>query len=206
VAVELERISADLADVVAAARRSLVSIRNGRRGAGAGSIWHPDGLILTNAHVVERRSITVTLPDGRAMPARVVAREPAFDLAALSVEAEGLPAIELGDSREIRSGELVIALGHPWGVEGAAAAGVVIGIGPGPVDHPMPGNEWIVAGLMLRPGNSGGPLIDARGRLVGINTMMTGPEVAMAVPVHVAKDFLQRSLTEHHYGRQGRAA
>ena len=205
-AAEIERVSDDLAGVVETARRSLVSIQNGRRGAGAGSIWHRDGLVLTNAHVVDGRSVRVTLPDGRVLPARVLAREPDLDLAALAVEADDLPAIKLGDSRRLRPGQLVVALGHPWGVEGAAAAGAIIGVGPAPPNFPMSDREWVVAGLRLRPGNSGGPLIDARGRLVGINSMMTGPEVAMAVPVHTAKDFLQRALEADLSRRRGQAA
>ena len=195
-----------MAQVVETARRSLVEIRDGRTGAGAGSIWHADGLILTNAHVVGRGSIRVTLPDGRHVPGRVLARDPDLDLAALSVEAGDLPAIEPGDSVRLQPGELVIALGHPWGVEGAAATGIVIGVGHGPPESPMSEREWVAASLRLRPGNSGGPLIDARGRLVGINTMITGPEVAMAVPVHLAKGFLREPLAASRGGRQGRAA
>ena len=190
----LEGIGADMADITGRVRGSLVQIRNGGRGAGAGSIWHPDGLIVTNAHVVGSRSIHVILPDGRELPGRLMAREPSLDLAALKVDTEGLPAIELGDSRNLRPGEMVISLGHPWGVEGAAAAGVVIGVGPGPPDSATSGREWVIASLRLRPGHSGGPMVDSRGRLIGINTMITGPAVAMAVPVHVAKDFLQRAL------------
>ncbi len=205
-AVHLERLSDDMAGVVETARRSLVGIRNGHRGAGAGSIWHPGGLVLTNAHVVDGRSVRVTLPDGRVLPARMLAHEPDLDLAALAVEAEDLPAIELGDSRRLRPGQLVMALGHPWGVEGAAAAGAVIGMAPAPAGFPMSDREWVLAGLRLRPGNSGGPLIDTRGRLVGINSMMTGPEVAMAVPVHAAKDFLQRALHADLGGRGSQAA
>lgn len=186
----LEGIGAGMADIAEGVRGSLVQIRNGERGAGAGSIWHPDGLIVTNAHVVGGRSIRVVLPDGRELPGRLMAHEPSLDLAALKVDAVGLPAIELGDSRRLRPGELVISLGHPWGVEGAAAAGIVIGVGPGAPDSPMPGREWVIASLRLRPGHSGGPMVDSRGRLIGINTMITGPAVAMAVPVHVAKGFL----------------
>jgi len=195
-----------MADVAGGVRGSLVQIRDGDRGAGAGSIWHADGLIVTNAHVVGSRSIHVILPDGREVPGLLIAHEPTLDLAALAVDAGGLPAIELGDSRSLRPGELVISLGHPWGVEGAAAAGVVIGVGLGPSDSPTSGREWVIASLRLRPGHSGGPMVDSRGRLVGINTMITGPAVAMAVPVHVAKGFLQRALKAGKGRRDVRAA
>ena len=180
--------------VVDEGRLSLVHIRSGGHGAGAGTVWHPDGLILTNAHVAGRGRLEVRLSDGRSLPAWVLARSDTLDLAALAVEAEGLPVMAPGESRSLRPGQLVMALGHPWGVAGAAAAGVVIGVG----SH-LPGmgrsrREWVGVSLNLRPGNSGGPLIDAQGRLVGVNTVMTGPEVGLAVPVHVAKAFLVDSL------------
>jgi serine protease Do len=176
------------------ARRSLVSISNGRHGAGAGTIWHPDGLILTNAHVVRLHSPRVTLPDGLSIPARVLAHDANLDLAALRVDATDLPTIELGRSKRLQPGQWVLALGHPWGVPSAATAGVVIGIGP-PPEMGMPGRELIHVGLHLRPGHSGGPLVDIDGLLVGINTMMAGPDVGLAVPVHVVKAFLRQSLT-----------
>ncbi|GAB4539560.1 MAG: hypothetical protein Kow0063_28490 [Anaerolineae bacterium] len=182
-----------LSAAAAEARRSLVSISNGWRGAGAGTIWHPEGLILTNAHVIQLRSPQVTLPDGRAAPARVLAHDKELDLAALRVEASGLPTIELGDSKRLRPGEWVLALGHPWGVTGAATAGVVIGMGP-PPEVGAPGRELLHVGLHLRPGYSGGPLVDIEGRLVGINTMMAGPDVGLVVPVHVVKTFLRRAI------------
>jgi len=189
----LQQLNDELSKIAEEARRSLVSISNGRRGAGAGTIWHPDGLILTNAHVVQLHSPKVTLPDGRTAPARVLAHDKVLDLAALRVDAADLPTIELGDSQGLQPGEWVLALGHPWGVAGAATAGVVIGMGP-PPEMAMPGRELIHVGLHLRPGHSGGPLVDTSGRLVGINTMMAGPDVGMAVPVHVVKGFLRQAL------------
>ncbi len=189
----LQQLNHELSTVAKEARRSLVSISNGRRGAGAGTIWHSDGLILTNAHVVQLRSPKVTLPDGQTAPARVLAHDKKLDLAALRVDAADLPTIELGNSQRLQPGEWVMALGHPWGVAGAATAGVVIGMGP-PPEMTMPGRELIHVGLHLRPGHSGGPLVNTSGRLVGINTMMAGPDVGMAVPVHVVKGFLRQAL------------
>lgn len=216
----LQQLDGEMAALVDRARQSLVEISNGQRGHGAGTIWHPDGLVLTNAHVVHVHSPQVTLPDGRTLPARLLACNPKLDLAALRIEAAGLPTVELGDSTRLRAGEWVMALGHPWGVAGAVSGGVVIGVGaewaelPRPRDDSRglssrprrgrsetrqvhsepPGGEWLVAGLQLRPGHSGGPMIDARGRLVGINTLMAGPGVGVAVPVHVVKRFLQQAL------------
>ena len=190
----LQQLSSDVADLVAGVRQSLVQIHNGSRGAGAGSIWHQDGLIVTNAHVVGSRNLTVALPDGREMPGRVIAHDKDLDLAAVAVDATGLPNIEVGDSRSLRPGHVVLAMGHPWGVAGAVTAGVVIGMGASHEGHGSADREWLITNLSLRPGNSGGPMLDAEGRLVGVSTMITGPEIAMAVPVHVAKTFLQDAL------------
>lgn len=190
----LQDFNSEMATAVETVQRSLVRIGNGRGGMGAGTIWHPDGLIITNAHVVGRHALTVILTDRRRLPARVLASDKARDLAALMVDAAALPTIELGDSRKLQPGQWVFAVGHPWGVVGAATAGVVIGVEAQPHELPTAGREWIVVNLRLRPGYSGGPLVDGHGRLVGINTMMTGPDVGMAVPVHLAKAFLRETL------------
>jgi serine protease Do len=189
----LRQMNAEVADLAETVRRSLVQIWNGRHGSGAGTVWHPEGLILTNAHVVGRRSLRVTLPGGGTQPARLLARSKDLDLAALSVEATGLPTIELGRSEQLQPGQWVLAMGHPWGVVGAATAGVVIDVG---VPHELSalGRELIQVDLPLRPGYSGGPLVDVQGRLLGINTMMAGPEVGLAVPVHEVKRFLRKAL------------
>ncbi len=189
----VQSLNGDLASVIEAAQRSLVQVHDGRRGAGSGLIWSPDGLIITNAHVVSGRSAPeVTLPDGTTVPARIVGSDPGLDLAALSVDAGGLESLTRGSSRDLLPGELVIAVGHPWGVNGAATAGVMIATGAGLPDTPESDREWIAASLKLRPGHSGGPLIDAEGRLVGINTMITGPSVGLAVPIHVVEGFVSR--------------
>jgi serine protease Do len=190
----LQQLNAELAAIALRARNGLVQVHNGRRGAGAGTIWHPDGLILTNAHVAANRSLRVTLPDGRSLPARLLARDRARDLAALAVEATGLPTIELGDSRRLQPGQWVLALGHPWGVRDAATAGIITGTGRHLPEMPLSDREWIAVSLHLRPGHSGGPLVDDHGRLVGINTIMAGPDLGLAVPVHAAKHFLHEML------------
>lgn len=136
----------------------------------------------------------VVLPDGQTLPARVLARDPGHDLAALGVKASGLPAVELGDSRGLYPGQWVLALGHPWGVAGAVTAGVVAGVDARLPEMPLADWDWIAVSLHLRPGHSGGPLVDEAGWLVGINTIMAGPDVGLAVPVYVAKDFLGRAL------------
>ena len=190
----LQRLNDGFSDVVESVWPSLVQVRVGRNGgAGGGTVWHTNGLVMTNAHVVQRGPVEVLLRDGRRFPARLIAQDQRLDVAALSIDASGLPTIPLGESTALRPGQLVMAAGHPWGVEGAVATGVVIGIGADSGtghDH----RELVTVSLNLRPGNSGGPLIDARGRLVGINAMVTGPEVGLAVPVHVVKRFLKNAL------------
>jgi serine protease Do len=220
----LQQLDGEMAELVDNARQSLVEISDGCRGHGAGTIWHPDGLVITNAHVVHGRAPQVTLATGQTLPARLLADSRVLDLAALKIDASGLSTVELGDSGQLRAGEWVMALGHPWGVSGAVSSGVVIGVGaewadlPRPHPEPRglssrprrgrietrqdrsdpPSGEWLVAGVQLRPGHSGGPMIDAHGRLVGINTMMAGPGVGVAVPVHVVKRFLQQALQRSH--------
>ncbi len=100
----------------------------------------------------------------------------------------------MGDSAALQPGDWVTAIGHPWGVSGAANGGVVIGTGADLPELSPSSREWVAVSMRLRPGNSGGPLVDARGRLIGINTMITGPSVGMAVPVNAVKRFLRQFL------------
>ena len=217
----LEQLNEDMGEVVDRVGKSLERVSVGGKGFGAGSVWHSDGLIITNAHVVSggrdgrrvSKNLKVTLRDGTTHPARLLALDARHDLAALSIDVKtgdvagcntgdggGLMPVTLGDSRNLEPGQWVMALGHPYGVAGAVTGGAVIGWG---TDLPKIGSsvrpegqqrEWIAVGLSLRPGHSGGPLVDAQGRLVGICAMMAGPEVGMAVPVHTAKEFLRREL------------
>ena len=135
----------------------------------------------------------MTLSDGRELPARLLARNKHLDLAALAVDEIGLPAMTIGDSRHLQPGQILLAAGHPWGVLGAVTAGVFIGHESSRGQGGR-GREWLVTDLRLRPGNSGGPMFHADGEMVGVSTMITGPDVAMAVPVHVAKGCLQEAL------------
>jgi len=203
----LEQLNLEVGDVVDKTRQSLVQVHNGG-GAGSGTIWHRDGLIVTNAHVVSgsarrhgpKGDLRVTLPDGTTLPARLLARDEGRDVAALLVQAKELTPIELGTSRDLQPGQWVLAVGYPWGVAGAATAGIVIGTGEDLPGTPAPAREWIAVSLELRPGHSGGPLVDVQGRLVGVNTMMAGPEVGMAVPVHVVKELLRQELGTERAG------
>ena len=189
----LQQLNSEMSSVVEMARHSLVKVSNGQNGAGAGTILHHNGLILTNAHVVRQRAIEVIMPDDRQLPAKIIAHDAELDLAALSVAAENLPTIELGDATSLKPGHLVLALGHPWSIPGVVCAGSIIDVGL-PLEIPQIRYEFIQAGLQLRPGHSGGPLVDIQGRLVGINTMITGPKVGLAIPIHVVKEFLRQNL------------
>ncbi len=195
----INQINSEASSLLESNLRSLVQVQSGRHGAGAGTIWHSDGLIVTCAHVVGRRenNLSVMLADGRSFPARLLAKDSSVDLAALAIDATGLPAVTVGDSRSLRPGDWISALGHPWGVKGSATSGVVIGIGDDLEEIEgiwRTRKDWIAAHLHLRPGYSGGPMIDAYGRMVGVNSMMTGPDVGVAVPVSTAKAFLQEAM------------
>lgn len=192
----LWQFSTGMASVGERVLPAVVQIRNGRHGAGTGTIWHRDGLLVTNAHVVMSRrvsqsSLTVQLADGREFTPRLVGVDAERDLAVLRIDAHDLPTIELGSSQQLQPGQMVFAFGFPWGVAGGATSGVVIGVGAHLGDLVSTQNEWVAASLHLRPGHSGGPMVDAAGRLIGINTLMNGPDVGVAVPVDVAKRFVK---------------
>jgi serine protease Do len=130
----------------------------------------------------------VELWDGRRFDARVAARDPRSDLATLQIRAEGLEPATPGDSDSLRAGELVMAVGNPMGFAGALSTGVVHSTGPLPGMGRQP---WIRAGVRLAPGNSGGPLANAQGHVVGINTAIENG-LGLAVPVSLVRGFLQR--------------
>lgn len=160
-----------------------------RGGNGAGVVWRSDGLIVTNRHVVRGDGAEIALADGRRFPGRVTARHPDRDLALIKVEADDLPAAEVGDSSTVRPGQIVLAIGHPIGFKGAVTAGIVVAAGQAATpDGPRTG-DWLQADVTLLPGNSGGPLLDARGRVVGINTMVSGA-LSLAVPSQAVEVFV----------------
>ncbi|HYL63158.1 MAG TPA: trypsin-like peptidase domain-containing protein [Candidatus Methylomirabilis sp.] len=177
---------ADFGEVSEKLRRSTVLIHCGDRGSGSGLIWQSDGLILTNAHVARGARTCVQLWDGREFEAAVISRDPRADLAALRVEALDLPSVEVADCSKLRPGELAIAIGNPLGFVGALTTGVIHAIGP---LRGFGSRHWVQANVRLAPGNSGGPLADARGRLIGINTMVAG-RLALAVPSNTVSQFL----------------
>ena len=177
-------IDGDLTAVTERLRRITVQVHGSSGGTGSGVIWISNGLIVTNAHVA-RDTAAVVLPGGRAIEARGLAWDPEYDLAALALDAEGLSAADVGDSDRLRVGDLVVAVGSPFGLVGAVTAGVIHAIGP----RRTAGSSFIRADLRLAPGNSGGPLADARGRVIGVNAMIVGG-LALAVPSRVVARFL----------------
>jgi serine protease Do len=187
------RNSGDFGQIAEQLRRSTVRVfddhGNGDRGSGSGVIWDSEGLILTNAHVVRRKQAHVELWDGRGFPAVVAARDEHRDLAALRINTFGLPAASAADSSRVRAGELVMAVGNPLGFVGALTTGVVHAVG---AFAGLGRRPWVQANIRLAPGNSGGPLADAQGRVIGINTMVVSGGLALAAPSNAIVEFLQR--------------
>jgi serine protease Do len=180
-------LTRDLEAIAGRLRLSTVQVQGRRPGAGSGVIWRSTGLVITNAHVVRGLSATVKLSDGRVFGATIAFRDPQRDLAALQVEASDLPAAPIGDSSALHVGELVFAVGNPLGSVGALTAGIVHALSPADGAY---GREYIQADLHLAPGNSGGLLADAQGRVIGINSMVAGG-VAFAVPSNTVGCFLE---------------
>ena len=182
----IESLAEEMADLAATLRRSTVEVRDGGRGAGSGFIWQDDGLIVTNAHVARAAHATVVLSDGRAFEGVVTARDRQRDLAMIAIDLRGatVPTVTLGHPTDLRAGDLVVALGHPLGITGALAVGVV---------HTVDGRggapRWIRADIRLAPGNSGGPLADVRGRVIGVNTLIANG-LGVAVPITTVHRFL----------------
>ncbi len=182
-------MSYNLGDIAERLRRSTVQIRAGRgRSGGSGVIWSSTGLIVTNRHVVESGAIEVELWDGRRFPAKLKAWGRHHDLAAIKVDTLGLPAAAFGSSAAVRPGEIAIAVGNPLGFAGAVSRGVVHAVGPLRGAGPQ---TWIQAAVRLAPGNSGGPLANASGKVIGLNTMVLGNGLALAIPSGTVMEFLR---------------
>jgi serine protease Do len=183
----------DVAGVAASLREMTVGVSSaGDRHAGQGSgvTWVADGLIVTNAHCVRHRRITVRTADGRSIDGDVVAHDARLDLALIQAPPLGLRVPEIGDVDSLRPGELLVALGHPLGVAGAIALGVLHAV----ARDPRSGNaRWLCADLRLAPGNSGGPLANARGQIIGINTMVVGG-LGVAIPIPIVQRFVARVM------------
>lgn len=158
-------------------------------GRGSGVIWHPDGLIATNAHVATAPRYTVRLGDGREVEGRVLVRDERRDVALVDVDLEPLATLPLGNPDALRAGSIVLALGHPWGVMNALSLGVVHAVSRDRRGAP----RYIAADVRLAPGNSGGPLVDAGGHVVGLNAMVVGG-LGVAIPVNVVARVVREAV------------
>lgn len=195
-----DALAASAAEVVREVQRSLVALHNGKHGVGAGMIWRSDregSYILSNYHVVAPgRSLHASLEDGAIFPARLVAEDAEIDLALLYIEAPDLPVITLGDSRRLRIGQYVLAIGHPWGQRGVVTAGLISGLSKAHTRRLRREIEIIRSDARLAPGNSGGPLVNALGEVIGVNTLIVGGDQGIALPSHIADEFVSQALKQ----------
>jgi serine protease Do len=190
-----ESLTAEVNALCQRAYDSLVVVHNGRHGAGAGMIWHQDGSIVTNFHVARKRTLRISTLDGSEHPAELIAREKKHDLALLKIETdEELVPAKLADSRQLRVGQFALAVGHPWGQIGSVTAGIITSLGSIPLRWRRGMLDVIRTDAGLAPGSSGGPLLDARGQVIGINTMIMGGDLGVAIPIHVVGEFVVRKL------------
>lgn len=180
---ELSDALGELAREVA---RSVVLVRGSMGSAGSGVIWDQPGLVITNHHVVPGPLAELTVAGGRRLRARVVRRAPALDLAALQVDSALADGMRVGDSDSLRVGDLLVAVGNPMGERNAPSLGILASA-PGDV---------LRLSITLRPGNSGGALVNARGEVVGIPHMVTGNGLALAVSTRSVRQFLNGATGE----------
>jgi serine protease Do len=196
-------VANELASLTAQIQRSTVQVTDGYGGSGSGVIWNANRIVITNAHVIRRDLATVTLSDNRVFDALAIARDPRLDLVALQLRQNvgDLPHAIAANSENLRVGELVLAVGNPLGMVGALNTGIVTRVPNDSNYHKNNSNhtntsygnferqQWIVSDVQLAPGNSGGLLADARGRAIGINTMVAN-EMALAIPSNTVEEFL----------------
>jgi len=173
-------ISDALGELTRELARSVVLVRGSMGSSGSGVIWDRPGLVITNHHVVPGPLAELTVAGGRRLKARVVRRAPALDLAALEVEGDPGQGAQVGDSDELHVGDLVIAVGNPMGERNAPSLGIVASAA----------DDVLRLSITLRPGNSGGALVNARGQVVGIPHMVTGNGLALAVASRRVREFL----------------
>lgn len=183
--------SSALVELFNTVQPSIVQVGIQGRGGGTGVIWNTDGRIITNAHVVanEQARIQVHLTDGRTLEAKVLNRDPRLDLAMLKVDGDNLKALPIGASSRLRVGEWVFAIGHPWGQRWALTAGIVSSMSTVKVADDVT-TRYIKSDVGLAPGNSGGPLLDADGNVVGINAMIFGGDLSVAIPSDIVSTWL----------------
>lgn len=199
-------LTQDEATIIRVAREitpTVVSVSQ-RAGSGSGIIVNRDGVVLTNAHVVgQSRTVEVGLADGRTLTGQVAGVDPTIDVAVVRVPAQNLPAAPLGDSDRLQVGQAAIAIGNPLGLERTVTSGVVSAVNRNPRGISLDG--LIQTDAAISPGNSGGPLVDSRGRVIGINTaVLSGAGASglgFAVPINLANDVVRQILETGHITR-----
>jgi serine protease Do len=162
----------------------IVTGTNGSGGIGAAIAWADDGLFVTSAHVIRSPRMTVVTPDGRRVPGELVWQERRRDVALVRAPAAAMPPVRTADPSAMRPGSLVMAIGHPFGLVDAVSTGVLLqSVGELPLEFDFEGRSlrWVQADVRLGPGNSGGPLADADGRVIGVAAMIVAG-IALAVP------------------------
>ena len=182
-------------DLVQSVMPSLVIVRGHRYGAGAGIVWDANGLILTNNHVVGRRPPVVILQNDGEYESKLLARDPDVDLALLSIDATDLTPLK-PVSGSPRVGEMVFAFGHPWGQRNTVTRGIVSAL---TFAQNRRGDKLPIvrSDAPLAPGNSGGPLVNASGEVIGINAMIVGGDQSVSIAASVANDFVRKALAKN---------
>jgi serine protease Do len=195
------QLGAEEQNVVRIARQvspAVVSVSQNEGGSGSGVLVRPDGVILTNAHVVGMsRTVRVGLADGRRVEGRVIGRDPSLDVAVVRIDVPNAPVAPIGDSDRLEVGQTAIAIGNPLGLERTVTTGVISAVNRSPRGISLDG--LIQTDAAISPGNSGGPLLDSRGRVVGINTAVLSARGAQglgfAVPINLAQNVAEQILT-----------
>lgn len=172
----------------------IVTGNNGNAGAGAAIAWSNGGLFVTNSHVIRSPRITVVTPEGRRVPGELIWQERRRDVALVRAPEAAMPLVRTADPSSMRPGSLVMAIGHPFGLVEAVSTGVLQSVGELPIEFDFKGRSlsWVQADVRLGPGNSGGPLADADGRVIGVAAMIVAG-MALAVPAPEVEALLASS-------------
>jgi S1-C subfamily serine protease len=198
----LQALSDEFARLVAEISASVVRVDARHRMAGTGIVWSADGIIVTADHVVEREEgIEATLPDGNRVKAELVGRDPSTDVAVLRVSASGLTPANWLEPAQLKAGHLAFAVGKPWDNTPVVSGGIISAVGIGLRGHGR--NGFVQSDVVMLPGFSGGPLVDASGRIIGMNSSVLGRGVSLAIQVEtmrrVVNDLLKEGRVKRPY-------